>query len=100
MPLSEHELKVLNELEESLFRDDPRFAKVIAEPSADGYRRRRLFWGVAGFVCGLALTVAFFTQSLLAGLMGIAMMFCSSLVVLRSSEAVAGASPSRQRLGR
>jgi hypothetical protein len=86
MALTEHELKVLNELEESLLHDDPRFVRSIVEPPANGYRNRRLFWGVVGFVCGLALMVVFFTQSLLVGLVGIAIMFSSSLVVARHSE--------------
>ena len=97
MPLSEHELKILNELEESLFRDDPRFVRSISEPSVNNYRRRRVCWGVVGFVCGLLFMVVFFTQSVLLGLVGIAIMFSSSLVVARNSEALSGPSASRRR---
>jgi hypothetical protein len=79
MPLSEHEQKILTDLEESLFRQDPRFAKKVSNGNFYTRRHRRAL-GAVGFVVGLAIMVAFFTQSLTLGLIGLAVMIGSSLV--------------------
>jgi hypothetical protein len=55
MPLYEHELRVLEELERALQLEDPEFASTLR--GSDLRRRfwRRVFLGILGFVVGLAL---------------------------------------------
>ena len=96
MPLSEHEQKILSDLEESLSKQDPGFAKSVSQSDPLVDARRRVRGGVAGFIVGLAILVVFFTQSVLWGLVGVAVMLLSSLVVARNAELM-GASSSRQR---
>jgi len=50
MPLSEHEQKILAELEESLSKQDPRFAKNVRETNVYSHGGRRVRWGILGFV--------------------------------------------------
>ena len=97
MPLSEHEQKILSDLEESLAKQDPRFAKSVSQTKLLVYARRRVRGGVVGFIVGLAILIVFFTQSILLGLIGVAVMLLSSIVVARNAELLGRASSSRQR---
>jgi hypothetical protein len=92
MPLSEHEQRILDQLEESLSKHDPRFAKSVRETNVYVHGGRRVRWGVAGFVAGLAILVAFFSYSIVLGLAGVALMFVSAIVVERNARLLGRAS--------
>ena len=49
-------------------------------------------WGVAGFIAGLAILVLFFSHSVLLGLVGVALMFVSAVVVERNARLLGRAS--------
>lgn len=60
MPLSEHEQRVLAQMEKALYAEDPRLAttlKTNAAASSHGLDRRRVALGVIGAVVGLALVI-------------------------------------------
>lgn len=97
MPLSEHEQKILTDLEESFSKQDPRFAKILSKTSFHVHARPRARWSVAGFILGLAILVVFFTQSVLLGLVGVTMMLLSALVIARNAELMGRTSMMRQR---
>jgi len=88
MPLSEHEQRVLAELEESLSKQDPGFAKSVRETTVYSHSGRRVRWGVLGFVAGLAILVLTFSQSVFAGLVGVALMFASLVLIERNARRV------------
>lgn len=92
MPLSEHEQRILNELEESLSKQDPRFAKSVRETNVYAHGGRRVRWGIAGFVAGLLILVLFFSESTLLGLVGVALMFVSAIVIERNARLLGRAS--------
>ena len=92
MPLSEHEQRVLAELEESLSKQDPRFAKNVRETNVYSHGGRRVRWGVAGFVAGFVILILFFSQSVFLGLVGVALMFVSAIVVERNARLLGRAS--------
>ena len=77
MPLSEHEQKVLQELEQALYRQDPAFADRVRSENVYRYAGRYLRWSVLGFVAGLVVMLVFFTTSVLAGFAGVLLMFAS-----------------------
>lgn len=77
MPLSEHEQKVLQELEQALYRQDPRFAHRVKSENVYRYAGRYLKWSVLGFLAGLAVMLAFFTTSVFVGFLGVLIMFGS-----------------------
>jgi hypothetical protein len=81
VPLSEHEQRVLHEMEQALYRHDPRFASRVRDESVYRFAGRNLRWSIAGFVAGLAIMVAFFTTSVLVGFLGVALMFVSLIGV-------------------
>ena len=92
MPLSEHEQRILAELEESLSKQDPRFAKNVRETNIYSHSGRRVRWGVAGFIAGLVILVLCFSHSVLLGLVGVALMFISAVVVERNARLLGRAS--------
>ena len=77
MPLSEHEQRVLHELEQALYQQDPAFADRVRSESVYRYAGRYLKWSVLGFVVGLAVMLAFFTTSVFLGFVGVLIMFGS-----------------------
>ena len=77
MPLSEHEQRVLHELEQALYQHDPAFAHRVRRENVYRYAGRYLKWSVVGFVVGLAVMIAFFTQSVVVGFFGVLIMFAS-----------------------
>jgi hypothetical protein len=63
VPLSEHEQRVLEQMEHALYAEDPRFASNLKKPAGQSRSRRRAGVGVALAVLGLALVVAGVTVS-------------------------------------
>ncbi len=84
MPLSEHEQRILAELEESLVRQDPAFAERVRSETVYRHAGRYCKWSAVGFVAGLAVLVAFYSQSVAIGLLGVGLMFGSAVVFERN----------------
>jgi hypothetical protein len=57
VPLSDHEQRLLEQMEQQLLSDDPRFASTMRGPRRQPGGRRRLLTGVVVAVVGLALLV-------------------------------------------
>ena len=72
--------KVLQELEQALYRQDPAFAARVRSESVYRYAGRFVKWSVVGFFMGLAVMIAFFTVSVALGFVGVAIMFASLVV--------------------
>ena len=74
-PLSEHEQKILEEIERNL-DEDPRFASKRADPA------RRLKLGIAIFVVGFGTLIAFFiSRSLVVGVLAFGAMVAGIVLV-------------------
>ena len=80
MPLSEHEQRILEEIEKRLAEEDPRLVESVTKASVTSHALRRVRWGVAGFVVGFIL-VLFFILNLAFAVAGFAVMLASGLVV-------------------
>ncbi len=92
MPLSEHEQKILAELEESLVRHDPSFANKVRNEGVYRHAGRQTKWGVLGFLVGLGILVGCFTISIWLGFLGVIIMFASAVVIHRSMATMGRAS--------
>lgn len=57
MPLSEHEQKMLDEMERQLFADDPRLARAFAPKTTPRRSGRRIVIGLGAVVVGLGVLV-------------------------------------------
>lgn len=84
MPLSEHEQRILAQMEESLVREDPRFAERVKSETVYRHAGRHCIWSSLTFAAGLAILVAFYSESVLVGLLGVAVMFASAVVFERN----------------
>ncbi|WP_020674353.1 DUF3040 domain-containing protein [Amycolatopsis nigrescens] len=57
MPLSEHEQRLLDQIERELYAEDPKFASTVRGSRLRRPARRRRIQGIALFVVGIALLV-------------------------------------------
>src|ERR1700752_876509 len=58
MPLSDHEQRMLDEIENALYAEDPKFASSVRGGTLRAPTTRRRIQGVALFVIGLAMLVS------------------------------------------
>lgn len=58
MPLSEHEQRLLEQMERALYAEDPKFATSMRSARGGAGDRRRIVIGVIGLLVGLGLLVA------------------------------------------
>ena len=58
MPLSDHERRQLEQIEQALRADDPRFADAVAAADPRVHYRRRVMAAAVGFVIGVGLLLA------------------------------------------
>lgn len=92
MPLSDHEQRILAELEESLNREDPEFADKVRNESLYRHAGRQAKWAGVSFVFGLVILVWLYATSVWLGLTGVAIMFASAVVIQRNLRRMGRAS--------
>lgn len=83
MPLSEHEQRMLEQMERALYAEDPKFATALEGSGLRRYTRRRVYQAVAGFLVGIALLMAgmVFKQTWISVVGFLVMLGCAVLVV-------------------
>ena len=75
MPLSEHEQQLLEQMEQALYAEDPKFASQMQGAGARASARRRMAIGVVGVECvGLALVLVGVNTTMWIGAVGFAVM--------------------------
>jgi Flp pilus assembly protein TadB len=75
MPLSEHEQKLLEQLEKQLHEDDPKFANSMGSDPGRTWSTRHLVIGVLCALAGIALLlVGVTTQIIIVGVLGFVVM--------------------------
>ena len=79
VPLSDHEQRILAELEESLVRQDPEFAERVRSETVYRHAGRYCKWAAVTFVLGVVILVAFDSKSVIAGFIGVVIMFASAV---------------------
>jgi hypothetical protein len=113
MPLSEHEQRMLDQIESALYAEDPKFASSVRGGNLRTPSTRRRLQGTGLFLVGLAMLVAGVAvkATMIGGfpilsVVGFVVMF-AGVVFAISGPRVAGArdrgagpSPNRQRRGR
>jgi hypothetical protein len=92
VPLSDHEQRILAELEESLTREDPEFAEKVRNESVYRHAGRQAKWAAVTFILGLVLLIWLYPTSVWLGLMGVAVMFVSVVVIQRNLRRMGRAS--------
>lgn len=80
MPLSEHEQRILEDIERRLKEDDPRLADAVETTSLYRHLARRIRWASLAFLGGFVMLLLFWL-SLWVALAGFAVMLVSALLV-------------------
>ena len=83
MPLSDHEQRILAEIERRLLEEDPKFAHQVGS-SFRAHLARRLKLAVAGFILGLIVLVVGFVNYVALGVAGFVIMLVSVFVFVRT----------------
>ncbi len=98
MPLSEHEQRLLEQMERALYAEDPKFATALRSPADRRGTRRRSALGVVIALVGAAVLVGGVAASLIVvGVLGFVVMLAGTFFVVASisnSRRPAAAEPS------
>lgn len=82
MPLSEHEQQLLEQMEQALYAEDPKFASQMQGAGARAAARRRMIIGGVGVLTGLALVLVGVNTTMWVGAAGFAIMVAAVVFAL------------------
>jgi hypothetical protein len=78
VPLSEDEERILHEIAQQFYADDPEFAREVGETTLYTHTLRRMKWSGVGFVAGVVFLVVTLSTSYLLAFGGfLAMLGCA-----------------------
>lgn len=99
MPLSEHEQRLLEQIERALYAEDPKFASAVRASDPRNRARRRLWLSVLLFVVGISMLFAGVIvgqqAGTIVGLAGFLIMFGSAVLAATSWKRMNGREPLR-----
>jgi hypothetical protein len=84
VPLSEDEERILQEIAQRFYEDDPSFAREVSETTLYRHTVRRMKWSVVGFLVGAVFLVASLSTSYLLSFAGFLVMLLCALVFERN----------------
>jgi len=100
VPLSEHEQRQLEQIEQALYAEHPRFARAVRASDPRVHYRRRLIQAALGFLIGVGLLVAgVVTKDPWIGAAGFVVMLACSMWSLSSYRHMAGITSGRGPVG-
>ncbi|MDP9069032.1 MAG: DUF3040 domain-containing protein [Actinomycetota bacterium] len=90
MPLSDHEQRILDEIEKNLYREDPAFARHARDRRSGADQRTRVRLGALLFVLGfIGLFVFFYSGSVIVGVLAFAAMVLGIVILTAGLRAIA-----------
>ena len=104
MPLSEHEQRLLDQIEQALYAEDPKFASSVRSARSGLRARRWIVLACFGIAAGLAVVlVGLATKIVLLGVLGFVLILGSCVYIAtalsnrsaKSSDTAPGATKSR-----
>ena len=96
MPLSEHEKRQLEQIEQALRADDPRFADAVHAADPRVHYKRRVIVAALGFVIGVGLLLAgVVINVILVGVAGFVVMLACSLWAVTCYQRMTGTTTGR-----
>jgi DUF3040 family protein len=84
VPLSEDEERILSEIAQQFYADDPEFARGVGQSTLYRYTVRRMKWSGLGFVVGVVFLVATLATSYLLAFAGFLLMLGCALYFERN----------------
>lgn len=91
MPLSDHEQRILDEIERRLAAEDPKFARSTAVATPRGVALRRIRRATVAFLAGLVLLIAAFVAGIERTAVVVPMGVGSFVIMLLSVNVIARA---------
>ncbi len=82
MPLSDHEQRILDEIERRLTEDDPGFVEQVGRTDLYTHLARRIRWASIAFVVGLVM-IMLFVMSVLVAAIGFVITVVSAVLLYR-----------------
>jgi Na+/proline symporter len=93
VPLSEHEQRQLEQIEQALYTEDPKFVHAVRSSDPRVHYKRRAVQAVAGFVLGVGLLLGgVISQYIWVGVAGFIVMLVCSMWALTSWRHASGMS--------
>lgn len=87
MALSEHEQRILDQIEQSLYAEDPKFKAAVKKSSRRGASSRHLQGAIALVIVGLAVLVGgVWLQNVFVGVFGFLVMFAGGALGVRAVQ--------------
>jgi Protein of unknown function (DUF3040) len=84
VPLSEDEERILQEIAQRFYEDDPTFAREVSETTLYRHTVRRMKWSIVGLLVGAAFLVLSLSTSYLLSFAGFLVMLACALVFERN----------------
>ncbi len=101
MPLSEHEQRQLEQIEQALYAEHPRLARAMRAKDPKVHYRRRVVFAAIGFILGVGAVVAgYFLKYNWLAAVGFAIMIVSSIWAVASYRRMTGVVMRDRRKGR
>ncbi|WP_067186456.1 DUF3040 domain-containing protein [Microtetraspora niveoalba] len=103
MPLSEHEQRLLDQIEQALYAEDPKWANAVRISDPRSHYKRRLVKASIGFALGVVLLMVGVVANIWLGVAGFVVMLATCLWGLSSWKRMNGfgvdsqAAPARGR---
>ena len=92
MPLSEHEQRLLEQMERALYAEDPKFASSLRGRDPRSNFRRRIALAVLGFILGIvALMAGLVTQLVVLSVLGFVVTLAAAFFAVTSYRQLAAA---------
>lgn len=87
MPLSEHEQRVLEQIERSLYAEDPKFRAAVKKSSSKPVRAGSLRLAIVCGVIGLVVLVGgVWLQNVIVGVLGFLIMLAGGVIGIRATQ--------------
>lgn len=99
MPLSEHEQRLLDQIERALYAEDPKFATTVRSTDLRTHMRRRLRRAAFVLVVGVVLLVLGLSTSPAVGIAGFAVMVIALLLGLSALKRLGGSGTTLRTVG-
>jgi hypothetical protein len=84
VPLSEDEERILSEIAQQFYADDPEFAREVGQSTIYRYTVRRMKWSGLGFLAGVVFLVATLSTSFVLAFAGFLLMLGCALYFERN----------------
>jgi hypothetical protein len=98
VPLSEHEQRQLEQIEQALYAEHPRFAKAVRAADPRVHYKRRVVYSAVGFVIGVALLPVGVSTVAAISIVGFVIMLASCYWAAMSYRRMTGMATSRIQL--